>query len=1262
MNIYKLLWCGVLMFFYINSWGQDNILLKREITWHEPAHTQVQEKDVVLLDFTGMAGLDDNSGLPYYFESIALPANIDLNSISISIKNQQFIWPLPSEHVAFKNAGISKDIPFKFGFSQSKGQFYADITITPLKMEEGASSFQKLKSFDIIISYTSNKSAVQSKLKSSTYQYATHSVLAEGNWKKISVTNTGIHKITYTQLANWGISNPENVGIYGNGGKLIPTSNILPREDDLVENAVWHYNNAIYFYAEGPVTWKYDYSQKMYLHTKHPFSDKSYYFITQKQDASKSIPESDNQPETYEHAVNTFVDYNYHEENEINLIGSGSKWFGKKFEYYREPQQTFNFSFPNIHTQEQAKVKIGLASRSGSIANFKLLYQDTELTKLNISAVDLSEHLDYFAREGIINKSFIPVSEQIDLTLAYNNSTNSIGYLDYICINATRELQFEEDELLFRYANDPDLGENMQFNLSNSSENIIIWDITDPLRPQNIIHNQSGNTSRFNYNPQACEFVAFDPAGSFETPKLVGAVENQDLHGLPNVEYLIVCDPDFIDQAERLGKIHNEYNGLTYAVVTDEQIYNEFSSGKKDVTAIRSFAKMFYDRTGSNNYKGPQNLLLFGDGSYDNRPGSDEGRIITYQSINSLHRTNSYVSDDYFGLLDDIEGSSITSEKLDIGIGRFPVNTVEEAKIAVDKTRRYLYEAELDTWKNTITFVGDDGDSNIHMKHANSISEKVDSNYPQFDINKIFFDAYTKEQNSTGGNYPEVEEEIYNALHEGTLVFNYTGHGGTGALSHEHVITYEHIKQWQNYNKLPIFITATCEFSRYDDHEEPSAGELVFTHELGGGIALYSTTRIVYSSLNKIVNDNIYDNIFELNQDGQPLTLGEIMKRTKNASGSSVNKLNFTLLGDPAIQPIFPRYKVNTLTLNNDNVTSEIDALLALSTDTITGEITDGLGQIQSDFNGEVYINIFDKKSFVTTLDNLGIGTFQYEEYDNIIFKGRTEVVNGKFEIDFIVPKDIRYNFDNGKISYYAFSDDNKEAFGAFDNITIGGMIEDAPIDEKGPDISLYINDRDFTSGSKTGPTPILIADFSDENGINTTGIGIGHDITCVLDGNKSNPIILNDYFESELNNYRKGTVTYQLPQMESGVHHLKVKAWDTYNNSSESEIEFKVSAESSIKVSSIKNYPNPVAQGNTTYFYFEHDEPNSILNIDFNIYTLNGELVKQFDKSVVALYNTIPPIEWTVDLSPGIYLYELVINSQTGRKGKETGKIMVVP
>ncbi len=1238
------------------------------IEWSEPISIFDNGKENTFLNFSNMEDVTPDKKISSYFCSLPLPEYIDTTSLSVTLINKNYIWPTPKEHVVFKSEIQNDSIIYNYSISQSKGVLYLDMNITPVFRPANAQSFQKLTSFDIKIQYTNQKES-QYSIKTSSMEFAGSSVLNDGTWIKISTSTTGIYKITYDKLSDWGFSNPENIAIYGNGGAELPQNNSKDRDDDLVENAIWHHDNAIYFFSQGPVTYDYSSTYDMFLHDKNDYNDVSYYFITEQSDESKTVDNSTLQDDkNYNEETAYFNDYDYHEENERNLIQSGRKWFGEVFKTSKSSQD-FDFNFPNLITNNPVKTYITLASNNTSSSEtFSASIGDNSLGSVSFSVITSQYQA---AKDGKISGSALADGDDLAVSISYSlNSSSDTAYLDYISINADRKLKMEDDELLFRNMDLVGSSNIVKYKLSDASEDIIVWDVTDPKVPLLVDTDFSNDTLSFIYDASELhEFVAFDPDGSYSSPTFVEDVENQNLHALSSCDFIIVCHPDFLEQANELADLHSTYLDQSCVVATTDQIYNEFSSGKVDPTAIRSFAKMFYDRADGDTELQPKNMLLFGDGSYDNRPDIDDNtnKIVTFESENSVHKTNSYVTDDYFGLLDDSEGSNLTSDKLDIGIGRFPVNTEDEADNAVDKVETYLTEQTLDDWKSQLTFIADDGNTDdsytdTHMTQADSLTRMVDRNYPEFKIKKIYFDAYTKNIGATENQstYPDVEDAIYDAVDDGTLIFNYTGHGSASQLANEAVLTNEDIDTWTNIDKLPIFVTATCEFSRFDDKDETSAGENIFLSSSGGGIALFSTTRVVYSSYNFAINKSFYKYVFTKNDDDEKLTFGEIIMNTKNNAGSSVNNLNFTLLGDPGLKLLYPTKNVNTLTINNTDISQPLDTIEALSTDTLTGNITNTDDEIQTDFNGEVYITIYDKKSDITTLDNNGAGSFSYESYDNVLFNGISTVTNGEFSCIFTVPKDIKYNFDNGKISYYAYSDDDDEAFGAFDDFIVGGINEDTSDDDEGPDIDIYLNNRTFTSGNKTTPTPLLIVDLSDETGINTSGIGIGHDITCTIDSNTSDKTILNDEFQADLDSYTSGSIEKTLSDLETGEHTLTIKAWDIYNNSSEESIDFYISESTSMSLSNPLVYPNPVQKGGTAYFSFNHDEPNVTMEITLSIYSLDGRLVDSQTNETVSLSDTISPIEWVASVERGIYIYKISVSTQTGRKGIISGKIIV--
>ncbi|MQY79206.1 MAG: type IX secretion system sortase PorU, partial [Bacteroidetes bacterium] len=718
------------------------------------------------------------------------------------------------------------------------------------------------------------------------------------------------------------------------------------------------------------------------------------------------------------------------------------------------------------------------------------------------------------------------------------------------------------------------------------------------------------------------------------------------------------------------AEYHINSDNLAIEVVTPGQIFNEFSSGAPDVAAIRDFVKMIYDRGTPENLI--KYLLLFGDGSFDNisEHENNTNYILTYQSENSIRPTQSYVTDDFFGLLDDTEGGS--DGLIDIGIGRLPVTTVEEAQEIVDKITRYGNPEAMGDWRNNICFIGDDEDNNIHMRDANTLATFIDTVYPSFNVQKIFLDAYPQVSSPRGESYPEVNTAINNRINSGALIINYTGHGNERGLAHEQILSMDDIPSWKNKNRLPLFITATCEFSRFDDIDreingeikrKTSAGEKVILNTLGGGIGLLTTTRLVYSSPNFILNQNFYKYAFKRDSQMKPYKLGDILRLTKNVSGSGINKRNFTLLGDPALALSYPLYNIITDSINGHDIETA-DTLEALSRVTISGHIENLTGEIMDTFSGIVYPMVFDKPSTVTTLGNDETPVMQFMVQDNVLYKGKASVSNGNFSFSFVVPKDISYNIDYGKISYYA-TNSVFDANGVYKEILIGGFSTDYLSDEEGPEIELYMNNRNFVSGGITDENPKILAFISDPNGINTVGNGIGHDITAVLDDDYRNLIVLNNYYESDLNSYQSGKVEYPLSGLSEGNHIIVLKIWDILNNSAEASIEFVVTRSSGFIIEELFNYPNPFTDN--TSFVFEHNQAESELNILLQVFTLSGKIIKTIETQIYSDGFRSDPIIWDgLDdhgnkIGTGIYIYRLQVRSSNDQMVVKTQKLVIL-
>lgn len=1106
-----------------------------------------------------------------------------------------------------------------------------------------------------------------------------NSVLSDGDWYKISVVQDGIHKLSYSNLSTLNIDldnlQISDIQLFGNGGGMIPKSNSEARYIDLEENAIqivdqngnniFEEDDYILFFGQSPHRWKFNENTKLFEFSQHLYSDKTFYFLTiSDSNSGKRILEKSIES-NYNNTTSIFNTYKIHEKETENLIGSGMNWYGERFDL--QNTQSFTFDFEALEETFPIYIKTSFAARSLNPSVFNVVVNGITVQQINISNI-VNNYATAYAKTGSGLNSFYSSSSIIDVILNYNaTAANSLGWLDYIELNAISKLKMYNNQILFRDVSSVDLGKVTKFNITEATNNVNVWDVSDPTNITSLNTQFLNDTLIFIAKTDSlCEYLAFDGT-NYYSPVLEGSISNQNLHSLAsNIEYVIISHPSFLSAAYRLADFHVQEDGLNTVVVNTEEIYNEFSSGSQDIGAIRDFLKMLYDRDNSR----LKYTLLLGDGSYDpkDRIENNTNYIPTYQSANSTNPTLTYVTDDFFGLLDDDEGL-FNNDLVDIGIGRMPVQSLLEADAMVDKIEKYYSDDSFGDWRNVISFIADDGDANdgnVHMWQADSLANIVRNIYPNINIQKFYLDNYEQISTPGGPRSPDMQESINRQITKGSLLVNYTGHGGELGWTQERILEISQINDWENINKLPLFMTATCKFSRFDDPEKTSAGEHVFLNPNGGAIALLSTTRLVYSSPNYNLNTKFINVLFE-SENGENPRLGDVFRKTKVLSGTAVNNRNFTLLGDPALKLAMPSYNIET--------TSVKDTIKALEEVTIEGEIKDESGNIAAHFNGVVYSTVFDKEITETTLGQESCTPMSYKIQDNIIYKGQASVVNGKFSFSFVVPKDITYDYGSGRLSYYAISDDQNiiDARGVDQSFVIGGISSEVEYDYDSPVITLFINNEDFVSGGLTDKNPLLLAFIDDFSGINTVGNGIGHNITCVLDNQTSNPIILNDFYESDKDDYKSGKIQFPFSDLDEGEHILTLKVWDVFNNSSESSIVFRVVDGNSLAywnnnfiISDFINYPNPVHT--TTNFYFEHNRADDILEVSLNIYSVSGILVKNLSKSFISSGYRLGPFSWDGNdkfgspVSPGIYIATLNVNTSAGETDIKSTRIIILP
>lgn len=1115
--------------------------------------------------------------------------------------------------------------------------------------------------------------------------FASNSVLSQGQWYKLAVTKTGFHKLDKTFFEGNGISisgiDPRTIKVYGYGGGLLAQPVSSARFDDLVENSIlvigeqdgiFDVNDYVLFYGRAQnEIWKLE--DNFIQREKNIYSDTTYYYLTFNQGAGSRIPMQSSVP-LIASTQNKHIFCIAHEQDLVNIGRSGRQFLGEAFD--KTPSQNFSFYIDGFDASEAIQMRSSVAARSYiTPASFEVKGNGSLIyTHSNIPTVGSNYDSYHFKNSGPVKFSFNVNTPQVAINYAFSNPPGGAnGWLDFFEINTKAKMIWYGSQVLFRQL-PPTVAGGVEYTVDNVTiAGTRVFDVTNPTQLVELQLTLQGNQAKFVHNTTTLsEFVGINQNSSYAVPQFVGKVDNQNIHGLSLADALYITPVIFYKEALRLAAFHQS-KGVTVNVVLLDEIYNEFSSGSQDITAIRECIRMLYEK-GINNGKPLKYVTLFGRASYDYkyRISNNSNFVPTYQSIASESPIGSYCSDDYYGFLDAGEGKwdtgSNTKEGLDIGIGRLPISTETEAANVVDKIINYYQSDRMADWRNKLVFVADDEDYRTHQVDADLMAVDVTNKYSNYSVQKIWIDAYKQEVVAGGQRYPSAQKAISDAVQKGCFMINYTGHGGELGWAAERILTIEDIQSWNNDKALPLFVTATCEFSRFDDPARVSAGELVLLNAKGGSIALFTTVRLVLAFSNTILNKFLYNRVgLDSNSKIAPKSLGEIIRLTKNDYNSNDgNERNFTLLGDAVMTLAYPKYKVITEKINDKPIVNITDTLRALSKVTVSGKVLTETNVFASNYNGELTVTVYDKPTVYQTLvnDPESAPVMDFTMQNNIIYKGSTSVVDGNFTFTFIVPKDISYQYDKGKISYYA-TNSTIDANGNNQNFLVGGTNDSIAEDKLGPEISLFMDDYKFVNGGLTKENTLFIAKLFDVNGINTIGRGIGRELSLTIDGNNAKAIPVNDYYKAKINSYQEGEVKYQLTDLAPGKHTVTLKAWDTYNNSNETTLEFYVANSEELTLKHVLNYPNPF-NGNTT-FHFDHNRVGEQLKVMVQIFTISGKLVKTLSTETIQASTHFDQLSWNgLDdfgdkLANGVYVYKVKVQGETGGKAEYIQKLVIL-
>ena len=1191
-------------------------------------------------------------------------------------------------------SNISSKIDFKAFSSYARDDAFLSFQFNPIIKDN--SGYKRVKSF------TLNYSVSNAKRTSQSNNSIQNSVLATGSWHRFYVEKSGVYLVSKSFLQSIGVNvavDPRNIKIYGNGGRMLPLLNSTAYPIDLEENAiqfvgetdgVFNENDYILFYAEGVDTW----NEESLTHVNQ-FADRSYYYVTTNGAAGKRIQNYTEPSGTPNLFLSNYDGYQFHEVDLFNAGKIGRRWFGEKFDL--DDNQTFQFVLPNYTLGSPVNFSANFAAVSFVSTSFKVKANAIDIGTVSINSA-FGSALGY---ENILNTSYIPTSNAITVDLSYINSgvPSSKGYLDYIILKYNAELKGYGKQFLF--SNNlvkTNIGVG-QFVVSNASTVKSIWDVTDIYNVTKLDNTQ--NTVSFKLAlGQDKKFVAVDATDFYIPLKESNTnVVNQNLKGtifknnqgvFQDIDYLIVTPSNLVVQAETLANFHRNNSNINVKVVSLPLIYNEFGGGKQDIAAIRNFVKYVYDNA-SNTANKVKYLNLFGDASYDfkERIRNNTNVVPIFhgfdvsQSLNPNNSTNfslfsSFMSDDFFTLMDDNEGNMQSSADLmDLAVGRMLVSSNTQASEMVNKVLEYHDERSYKRWRNNLVYYSDDPDPFLSgdyllQKDLNELADEVSVANPFFNSNKIFTDAYVQEVSAGGPRYPQAKKAFLDAIELGALVLNYYGHGNEESFAVERIFEKTDAQALGNRFKYPLFITITCEFTRFDDPNRPTGGEYMYWNKAGGAIALLATTRQISQSLGIDLNEAIYDNLFTM-ENNSYISIAESLRRAKISLGGSNKRVVF-YIGDPALKLAIPKPKIVLTKVNGENINTSSLSLQALSLATLSGEVVDENNTLITNYNGELAVQVYDKNLNRLTLDNDNVSLppinqpkLNFVTLGEVIYRGNASVVNGKFEFSFIVPQDIQIPIGNARVSFYAKSNSPilQNQTGYNTQIKVGGVNTSAPSDTTPPKLKLYMNDTNFVSGGITNESPIFLAFLEDENGINTAS-GIGHDIVAVLDNDENNPFNLNDYYETETDNYKKGKVTYPFRDLAPGLHTILFKAWDVYNNLITAEIQFVVIGDGDLQLERVLNYPNPFVS--YTEFWFNHNRPFEPLEVQVQILTITGKLVKTINQTVVNEGFTSRDIKWDGKddfgdkIGKGVYVYKVTVKSAiTGKKSEKIEKLVIL-
>lgn len=1210
-------------------------------------------------------------GVPCFATRMDVPPSVAASGVRVVVEYPEYESLSLREVRRLKRAGFrpGAEPVCEWWLGRSRGECSVDVRLVPIVRRGGR--WMRLVGCKLTV----RPVAQRVERREAGRRYAEHSVLSAGRWVKVAVGAEGVYQLTHAELKAMGFADPARVKLYGTGGGVLPEV-LRPGGDDalvddLCEVPLYRRSDAVLFFAHGPERWLWDAQQAAWRHVANLYSTRSYYFLTE---GEAPLPLQVAQVADAPTADTTLCAGRALVERDVYSWYQGGRLFFDGHDLATGGSQTVKLLTPGASDVLPSTLTISVGASSASRgATVAPQLDGAALHTFSVPAISSSVG-DARVRQTVYVTRLSADETSVRLKVAGAAEAR----LDFVRASYARRLDARHAPYFFGY---PDLNAPLRLRIAGATADTRVWRLGRGGQPAA----EMQGTLRDDHlevvvATGAERYAIVNTEAHYPSPTVVGEVAQQDLHADGPTDMVIVTPPSGLlnAEAQRLAEAHRTHQGLRVRVVQADRIYNEFAGGSPDATAIRRYMKMLYDRAASPD-EAPRYLLLFGDCANDNRMQTPEWAGFSPHDFLPSYEANgndsivgtiySYVTDDYFGLLDDGEGANIVNEKVDLGIGRFPCHDAASAAILVDKAISYMRNEHVGSWKNTICLLGDDGDYNEHMNDAENVGKAISAaSAGSFNLKKVYWDAYPPTITATGFRCPEATEVLRETMTKGAVMMNYSGHGDPRQLSKSRILALEDFANCASPN-MTLWVLASCEISPYDKQMD-DVSRTALINKAGGAIAFVCASRAVYASYNNSLNTAYCRYVMGRDATGRRYSMGDALRLAKNdmvaGSDRTMNKMKYALLGDPALVLATPTAALTIDSVNGQAVApGEMLTFRAGEVVRLSGRALTAEGQTDSAFDGAITATLYDREREVVCKNNKNSGAaFVYPDRGNALLQGNDSIRNGRFAMSMLIPYNISYTDDAARLSLYAVTNDKQqEASGVYEDFCLNGTVEMSVPDTLAPQVYVYLDDPDFPDGGEVGTDALFVAQVSDDFGINTTASSSGRDMELTLDGG-AGVYNLNENFSFDSGSYKSGRATFHLTGLTDGRHTLSFKVWDVNGNSTVKHLKFSVGA-TAAKAFEVSATDNPARTSTTFITHLPQEEMLQGCSVTNEVYSLSGQLLWSHT-TTHETPTSYSCTSWNLTqtngspLPGGLYLYRSKVKWDGGERETEARKLII--